>query len=85
VVYGQLILEAAPLHGIDDDHLDQIFDFLVRDFSHHALTLSEKPAASAEQAEAALRMIRRPAFDEARYGRMWSLVHGLADRYQMGP
>ncbi len=85
VVYGQLILEAAPLHGIDDDHLDQIFDFLVRDFSHHALNLSEKASATAEQASAALSMIRRPAHDEARYQRMWNIVHGLADRYEMSP
>ncbi|MFN7951544.1 MAG: acyl-CoA dehydrogenase family protein [bacterium] len=85
VVYGQLILEAAPLHGIDDDHLDQIFDFLVRDFSHHALSLSEKAAATAEQASAAVGMIRRPAHDEARYQRMWTLVHGLADAYEMSP
>lgn len=85
VVYGQLILEAAPLHGIDDDHLDQMFDFLVRDFSRFALELSQKSGASEEQAKAAMGMVRRPVHDEARYQRMWTVVGGLADRYAMNP
>ncbi len=32
VVYGQLILENARIYGIPADVLDQIFDFMVRDF-----------------------------------------------------
>ena len=36
VVYGQLILENARLYAIDDDTVDQIFDFMVRDFSKYA-------------------------------------------------
>src|SRR5690606_38329071 len=32
VVYAQLLLENARLYGIGDDLVDQIFDFLVRDF-----------------------------------------------------
>jgi acyl-CoA dehydrogenase len=36
VVYGQLILENAGIDDVGDDLLDQIFDFLVRDFARHA-------------------------------------------------
>ena len=74
VVYAQLILESAALsaaQGIDGDTVDQIFDVLVRDFSRHALDLHAKPAATALQAELALKMIRRPAFDAGRAGRVW--------------
>jgi acyl-CoA dehydrogenase len=44
VVYGQLILENANIYGVSDDLVDQIFDFMVRDFSRHALNLYSKPS-----------------------------------------
>ena len=34
IVYGQLILEQAALTGVDDDIVDAIFDFQIRDFFH---------------------------------------------------
>ena len=37
VVYGQLILENVEVYSIDDDLVDQIFDFMVRDLSGYAL------------------------------------------------
>jgi acyl-CoA dehydrogenase len=88
VVYAQLILENAAFYaaeGIDGDTVDQIFDVLVRDFSRHALDLHSKPAATALQAELALKMIRRPAFDAGRAGRIWQTVHALKDAYEMNP
>jgi hypothetical protein len=33
VVYGQLVLENAKLTGVEADVVDQLFDFMVRDFS----------------------------------------------------
>jgi acyl-CoA dehydrogenase len=33
VVYGQLILENAAILSIEDELVDQIFDFMIRDFS----------------------------------------------------
>ena len=51
VVYGQLILEQAALAGIDDDLVDQIFDFQVRDFSAHAVALhGRRGSTDAQQA-----------------------------------
>ena len=88
VVYAQLVLESAALsaaQGIDGDTVDQIFDVLVRDFSRHALDLHSKPAATAAQAELALEMIRRPAFDAGRADRVWRTVHALKDAYEMNP
>lgn len=85
VVYGQLILEAAPLHGIDDDLIDQIFDFMVRDFSAYALELAHRPSTTDAQSELCLQMIRRPAVDQERFGRVWQHVHGLDGQYEMNP
>jgi acyl-CoA dehydrogenase len=39
VVYGQLILEQAELDRIDPDVINQIFDFMVRDFARFALQI----------------------------------------------
>ena len=39
VAYGQLILEKYKMKDLDEDLLEQIFDFMVRDFSKFALTL----------------------------------------------
>ncbi len=85
VVYGQLILENARIYDIGEDLVDQIFDFLVRDFSGYALALFGKPSTTEAQAALCQRMIARPAVDEARSGRIWKEVHGLAGRYEMKP
>ena len=86
VVYGQLILENAGIYDIDTDHIDQIFDFMVRDFSRFALDLMVKPSATTAQIECCTAMIRKPAFDPQRYGRLWEgAVYPLKDAYEMCP
>ncbi len=85
VVYGQLILEAATLYQVGEDLVDQIFDVLVRDLSRFALQLYSKPSSSQEQMDYCLKMIRRPALDEARYDRVWQEVLALKDAYEMNP
>ena len=84
VVYGQLILENAPVHSVDDDVLDQIFDFLVRDFSKFALQLYSKTSSTARQRFFCKRMIRKPVVDTARFDRVWEThVHALRGAYRM--
>jgi acyl-CoA dehydrogenase len=85
VVYGQLILENAKTYDISDDLIDQMFDFMVRDFSRHALSLYSKPSSNEIQMAACQKMIRKPVFDEARYQRVWSEVYDLRDEYEMNP
>jgi acyl-CoA dehydrogenase len=86
VPYGQLILEAAPMYGISDDVIDQIFDVMVRDLSRYALQLAHKPSSSPAQQELAMAMIRKPAADHGRFLRVWTEeVYALADAYEMAP
>ena len=85
VVYAHLILEGASLHNVSADLVDQIFDFLVRDVSRYAVDLHNKPQASDKQMEYCHKLIRKPVFDEARYGRVWQEVHALKDAYEMSP
>ncbi len=84
VVYGQLVLENAKIHHIDDDTIDQIFEFMVRDFSAYALQLRDKPAATTQQQEHCGRMLLRPAVDTERFDRVWrEQVYPLCGAYTM--
>lgn len=84
VVYGQLILENAKIYAIDTDTIDQIFDFMVRDFSKYALQLYSKPSATQEQMDFCLKMIRKPIVDSARYDRVWkNSIYLLKGAYEM--
>jgi len=86
VVYGQLILENAPVHGVGDDVTDRIFDVLVRDFSKFALQLYSKTSSTARQRFFCRRMIRKPVVDEARFDRVWEeKVFVLRGAYRMKP
>jgi acyl-CoA dehydrogenase len=85
VVYAQLVLENAIIYTIADDLLDQIFDFMVRDFSRHALNLHSKPSSSPQQMELCLRMLRKPATQPERFERIWQEVHSLKNTYTMNP
>jgi acyl-CoA dehydrogenase len=84
VPYGQLILEAAPMYRVPGAVIDQIFDFMVRDFSRYALDLYHKPSSTPAQMERCLRMLRKPAVDLERYREVWeNQVVTLAGAYQM--
>lgn len=72
VVYAQLILENAPIYGIGDDLLDQIFDFMVRDMSKFALQLFSQPSSTPTQMACCQRMMQKAVHDQARYDRVWT-------------
>ncbi|MBF0510151.1 MAG: acyl-CoA dehydrogenase [Deltaproteobacteria bacterium] len=86
VAYGQLIIENARIEHIEDDLLDQVFDFMVRDFSRHALTLYSKPSSSEKQMDFCLKMIKKPVVDVDRFKRVWEKhVYPMKDAYEMNP
>jgi acyl-CoA dehydrogenase len=86
VPYAQLILEEAPLSGVDEALIDGIFAVLVRDFNSYAVELHDKPATTDNQARFATRMIRRPVHDRARYDQIWKEhVRPINGAYQMRP
>lgn len=86
VVYAQLILENAPIYEIEDALIDQIFDFMVRDFSKFALQLYSKPSSTTAQMDYCQRMIRKANVNEARYQQVWKEhVYALKDIYEMNP
>ena len=86
VVYAQLILENARLYDMDDDLIDQIFEFMVLDVSGHALGALGQPSSSDLQIAACREIIRKPTHDPDRYDRVWHQhVEALDGAYTMDP
>ena len=82
---GDTIALCPPLVA-EASHLKQIFDVLVRDFSHFALALHNKASSTPAQMEHCLGMLHKPHRDEERYQRVWEgHVLPQADRYAMNP
>jgi len=81
VVYAQLILENAPIYSLREDLLDQIFDFMVRDFSEHALNIYSKSISTSQQMDYCLRMIHKSSVDTNRFEVVWREVYALKDVY----
>lgn len=86
VAYGQLLLEKYKMDKLEDDLMEQIFDFMVRDFSKFALQIYSKPDSTAKQMDLCLKMIKRPKVDTERFQRFWEeRVYALKDTYEMNP
>ena len=85
IVYGQLVLEQAALTGLDDDIIDQIFDFQIRDFSTYAVALHSKPSSTQTQQDWAVGAIRKPVSDAGRFERVWQRVKAYDGAYEMRP
>ena len=84
VAYGQLILENKEIYNVNDDLVDQIFDFMIRDFSKYALQLYCKPSSRFIQKMFFKKMLRRPVVDSNRYERVWKeQVYVLKGVYEM--
>ncbi len=87
VAYGQLIIENTKItQMIDDDLLDQIFDFMIRDFSKFALQLYSKTSSTRLQMLLSQCMIQKPVRNPERFERVWkNQVAPLRDTYEMNP
>ena len=86
VAYGQLIIENAKIYQIEDAFADQIFDFMIRDFSRFALQLYSKTSSTDAQMAVSLKMIKKPVKNPERFNRIWEdYVEPLNNAYAMNP
>ncbi len=85
VVYGQLILEQAEFDALDPDILNQIFDFMVRDFAGFALQIYAMHDTRDEQRGYCTKIMQiRAQGDDAQYNRVWdNYVFALNGEYAM--
>ena len=86
VAYGQLIIEKFNMDQFEEDLLEQIFDFMVRDFSENALKLYSKTDTTDIQMDYCQKIIKKPARDMERFSRIWEKhIICLKDSYEMNP
>ena len=87
VVYGHLILEQAKFDNIDPDILNQIFDFMVRDFALFALQIYYNHNTKDEQRAFCKEiMLIKPVADPEQHNRVWEkYVFALNGEYEMNP
>ncbi|NNL56898.1 MAG: acyl-CoA dehydrogenase [Pseudomonadales bacterium] len=86
VAYGQLILESWDKNDIADDLMDQIFDFMVRDFSKYALQLFSKTSSTRMQQAFCKWMVRKPKQNQQRFDRVLNeFAYAQKGTYKMNP
>ena len=85
VAYGQLIIEEAKISNTDEGLLDQIFDFMIRDFSKFATQLYSKPGSTKEQQDYTVKMLKKPVLNQQRFDKIYGTILDLADQYEMNP
>ncbi len=83
VVYAQLILENSRIYKLGSDLLEQIFDFLIRDYSAFALQMILNHNNLSEQEEIYHCMIKKPAQNKVCFERVWEQIIGLEDCYPL--
>jgi acyl-CoA dehydrogenase len=84
IPYAQLILENMAIYNIDPAVVDEIFSFIVKDFSQFALAVYSNHENTPEQEKMLLSMIKKPALDEAKFKQVWEkYVLSLKDQYVM--
>jgi len=85
VVYGQLILEQAKLEGVDPDIINQVFDFMVRDFAGFALQMyGNHKTRDDQRAFCKEIMLIMAVPDDTQYGSVWEkYVFPLNGEYEM--
>ncbi len=84
IVYAQLILENSKIYGTDKDVLEQIFVFLVKDFSSFSLQMILGHDNTENQEEIFQQMIKKPVSDPSGFENVWQQhVYSLKDKYTM--
>ncbi len=84
VAYGQLIIEKHNMKDFGIDLLEQIFDFMIRDFSEFALKLYSKTDTTPKQMEYCLKIVKKPIVDTDRFNKFWdNHIDKLKNLYEM--
>ena len=84
VVYGQLILENVIIKKTEKELTEQIFNFMIRDFSKYALQLFSKTSSTMVQKKICRMMIFKPQSNDQIFNSIYKEhVLSLVDEYEM--
>lgn len=82
--YGQLLLEKYKTENLDNDLMEQIFDFIIRDFSKFALQIYSRLDSTEKQMELCMKMVKKSVVDNDRFQRfVENQVYALKGTYEM--
>jgi len=77
-------LRKTKIENIENEVLDQIFDFMIRDFSKYALQIYSKTSSTEKQMELCLKMIKKPEVNVKGFQNIWNNhVKVLNNTYEM--
>lgn len=80
--YAQLILENVKIYQIEDEVVEEIFAFMIRDFANYALIFRSTFVQRDDQIQSINRMIIDPVLDIARFEMIWETkVLALKNEY----
>jgi acyl-CoA dehydrogenase len=80
VVYGQLILEQASISGIDSAILNQMFDFMVRDFAQFAMQIYVNHSSKDAQRDYCVKiMLIKAVPNSEQYNSVWEQYVSVLD------
>ncbi|WCL48811.1 acyl-CoA dehydrogenase [Leptospira sp. GIMC2001] len=83
IAYGSLILEQSKIDSIPSEIIDQIFEFQVKDFGKHALTLSQKNSTTENQVQYCHKLLKKPKIDSVRSEKIHQMFMKEGNSYQM--
>jgi acyl-CoA dehydrogenase len=84
IPYAQLICENKKIYNIDDSIIEEIFNFVVRDFSSYALRLYTGSDNTPVQQELILKMLKKPVVNNENFNKVWEqYVYALKGQYKM--
>ena len=84
IPYAQLILENMRNYNIDESTVDEIFNFMVRDFSQYTLSVYSNFENSPEQEAYLKELIKKPVINNDKSKSVWEKnVVSLKDKYVM--
>ncbi len=84
IPYSQLICENKKIYGIEDEIMEEIFKFVVSDFSAYATRLYTGQKNTEKQQDLILKMIKKPVHDDDTFMKVWeNHVYALKGQYKM--
>ncbi|MFW5770731.1 MAG: acyl-CoA dehydrogenase [Spirochaetota bacterium] len=84
IPYSQLICENKKIYGIEDEIMEEIFKFIVSDFSAYATRLYTGQKNTEKQQDLILKMIKKPVHDDDTFMKVWeNHVYALKGQYKM--
>lgn len=84
IVYAQLILENVKIYKTEDDLVNEIFKFLIKDFNGYALNMVASFENTPEQEALYMKMVKKPILERQRFNRVWEkYVAVVKDQYVM--